>query len=145
MVIDPDVLEQIVQRAQSPRAEVRNEALKQMLELPDEAMLQLLSNHFRPGRTARLRLMGRIINVLPYAIFALAFALAFSKTPLKWMSVFLVIVFLGLLLVLMAGIFIAFLSNYHVTLKTPRTPRRVFGSIASVLLGRTDPLFLPYL
>lgn len=141
MSVEADVLEQMVRRQYSPDAEVRNAALQQIHALPDEDLLQLLANHTWPAGP-NIRLLGRrMLHPMLYASFAFAVVGALTRDPLKW-----ILIFLGGWIMTMALITLSAIRSARRRHRGgERAPTRLFGSIASFLIGRTDTRFLPYL
>ena len=144
MSAETEAFEQLILRSFSLDTEVSSRAMQQIGELPDEALLQLLASCAgHTGPTSR-RLVRRLTRVLPYAVFALAVASAFSIGPpayphAKWavasLGVGLVTILLWIFSALSAG-----RSNGN---------RGILGRIPVALIpllaNRTDVRFLPCL
>jgi len=142
---ETDVFEPLVRRTLSSDAETRMAAYKQISALPDDDLLELLANHTQPANPKARILVRRLKHGALYGAFACAVAGAFCHAPFMG-----VLAYVGLWLTAMA-LFIAcygwsaFLSISCWPSKRTSGPSQLFGSIATLLLGRTDPRFLPYL
>ena len=150
-------LEQALQRSFSLKSEVRRDAMKQITELPDEALLQLLASYSEPNRFASRRLARRLTRALPYSAFALTVAIAFSMDRSADPRLKGGVVFVGVCLVVLALWAFALtlaLSNPHKSAarrqhhdsEIASAPCRIpHFSVVSLLVGRTDLRFLPFL
>ncbi|MCW3096349.1 MAG: hypothetical protein JWL77_1967 [Chthonomonadaceae bacterium] len=141
MAVEADVLEQLVRRAQSPDVKIRSAALQQIDALPDEDLLQLLANHTWPVSPNPLLLGRRMLPPVLYTAFTIGVVGALTREP--WICCFL---FLSAWILTMALISLrSRLLERRRHRGLERVPTRLFGSIASFLIGRTNPCFLPYL
>jgi len=142
---ETDVFEPLVRRTLSSDAEMRMAAYKQIGALSDDDLLELLAHHARPAAPKARLLARRLEQGALYGAFASAVVGAFSHAPLIG-----VLVFVGLCIAAMALMVARFgwrtiLSMICGPSKRTSGPSRLFGSIATILIGRTDPRFLPYL
>lgn len=149
MSVEAEGLEQLVRRAHSSDAAVRDAALKQLLELPDEALLQLLARYDLPSRSHSSRLMRRLTSSLLYLAFAIAIGFALSKDPSADPRL------RGIIMLLSGGLLVALLfvlGRYLYSLYSVGRPvsekesaHTLPLSLVLLLAGRTDSRFLPYL
>ena len=97
--------------------------------------------------------MRRLTRVLPYSVFALVVAVAFSMGPsanphMKWVGAFLGVCLVALMLCIIAmapgsTMFTAWPEG--LSTKNRCAAARLLVLVASILVGRTDVRFLPYL
>lgn len=142
--METEALQQLVQRTHSRKAEERQAALKKMLELPDEALLQLLAQSVPRSGSQGPRQLRLALRALPFAIFAFTIALALSKDPsadrrLKWI---LQSGGIAMLVVLFAATCMVYIPRWF--RERSAASYRLPFSMALLLTGRTDRRFLPY-
>ena len=145
--METDDIEQLVQRSHSMDAEVRNAALRQMQELSDETLLQLLAGFSSPLRSYNRRLARRTINAMLYVAFAFAIALALSRDPsadprLKWI---LTAFGLGILVLALAICYVHYSASGRNHTAKGSSDRSLSFPMIMLMEGRTDRRFLPYL
>jgi len=142
---ETDVFEPLVRRSLSSDAETRMVAYKQIGALSDDDLLELLAHHARPAAPKARILALRLKQGALYGAFACAVVGAFSHAPIKG-----ILAFVGLWLAAMALIVARYgwrtiLPMICGPSKRMSGPSPLFGSIATILIGRTDRRFLPYL
>ncbi len=150
MSAETEFLEKIVARAHSADAETRSAALKQLLELPDEALLHLLENRNRHTGVLGRRLARRMISALPYSAFGLVVAIVLSKGAathlhLFWFFAWLVVAYgVTLSIAWASGVRSLWWYGREGSAHTGMVQKLPLP-LVTLLAGRTNPRFLPAL
>jgi len=149
MSAEADVLEELVQQSYSPDMEVRSAALKQIQELSDEALQQLLARHSRRLGSNGSWLERRTAGALPYAAFAIAIAIAVSKDPsadprIKWIFAFIGVCIAALILGLWGySMGSLWMQGREMSRNSAAAQGDLPFPMVVLLAGRTDGRFLP--